>query len=80
MRGNAFEASVPRMSSPMAWIGRTLWIAASHLAMQAALDPERVRLGLEAEVMVKLLRLPHRPDADRAMPPAKPDPAESAVD
>ncbi|HEY1169256.1 MAG TPA: TetR/AcrR family transcriptional regulator [Candidatus Limnocylindrales bacterium] len=50
------------------------------LAMQAALDPERVRLGLEAEVMVKLLRLPDRPDADRAMPPAKPDPAESAVD
>jgi len=48
------------------------------LAMQAALDPERVRLGLEAEVMVKLLRLPVLPHAEPALPETDPGSTDAA--
>jgi hypothetical protein len=50
------------------------------LAMQAALDPQRVRLALEAEVMAKLLQQPVPPVSGAAMPPVKPDPSGSAAD
>ncbi len=50
------------------------------LAMQAALDPEHVRLGLEAEVMVKLLGLPVRPDAELVLSATEPGPAGAAAD
>ena len=36
--GKLFEARVPRMTSPMAWIGRTLWIAASQPGSTSAPD------------------------------------------
>jgi hypothetical protein len=48
------------------------------LAMQAALDPEHIRLGLEAEVMMKLLRLPVLPDAEPALPVTDPGSTDAA--
>jgi hypothetical protein len=43
------------------------------LALQAALDPGRVRLSLEAEVMARLVRLPGIPGPEPA--PRGPSPA-----
>jgi AcrR family transcriptional regulator len=50
------------------------------LAMQAALDPEHVRLGLEAEVMMKLLGLPVPPDAELVLSATEPGSAGAAAD
>ena len=47
------------------------------LAFQAALDPEHVRMGLQAEVITRLLRLPTPDIAAAATAPSASQPAEA---